>query len=165
VAVVALLARLEVVPPAIGNPAAASGSRHATPPAAAPRWHGRGGNWRSRRRERRRCHSRAESHLRAPGRPTRCAWHSGRPPVQTVQSTEVDAPVVWQLLQEIAREVHCAAPRAWTSPSATGKKTWLKFVAGSTIRVAAQAARRVGWDGGESAGERAWRRPWSTASL
>jgi len=48
-------------------------------------------------------------------------WSAG--PWQAVQSTDVDAPVVWQLLQEIA-PVRCTAaePRAWTSPSATGKK-------------------------------------------
>jgi hypothetical protein len=47
----------------------------------------------------------------------------------------VDAPVVWQLLQEIA-PLRCtaAAPRAWTSPGATGKKMWLKLVAGSPFR-------------------------------
>jgi len=44
----------------------------------------------------------------------------------------MDAPVVWQLLQEIAPgRCTAAAPKAWTSPSATGKKMWLKLVAGS----------------------------------
>src|SRR5467141_145179 len=53
-------------------------------------------------------------------------------PWHPVQSTEVDVPVVWQLLQEIAPgRCTAAAPRAWTSPSATGKKMWLKLVAGS----------------------------------
>src|SRR5882762_3794383 len=48
-------------------------------------------------------------------------WSAG--PWQTVQSTEVDAPVLWQLLQEIVPLTGTAgAPRAWTSPSATGKK-------------------------------------------
>src|SRR5882762_5888131 len=57
-------------------------------------------------------------------------WSTG--PWQAVQSTEVDAPAVWQLLQEIPPgRCTAAAPRAWTSPSATGKKMWLKFVAGS----------------------------------
>src|SRR6267378_7197868 len=44
-------------------------------------------------------------------------------PWHPVQSTEVDVPVVWQLLQEIAPgRCTASAPKAWTSPSATGKK-------------------------------------------
>jgi len=74
-------------------------------------------------RERRRCRSRAESHLRAPGRPSRCAGILVGRPWQTVQSTLVDSPVVWQLLQEIVpREVHWRPHQAWTSPRAKREK-------------------------------------------
>src|SRR6267142_1135173 len=66
-----------------------------------------------------------------PTKPLCLAFWSASP-WQTVQSTEVDAPVVWQLLQEIVPgRCTAAAPKAWTSPSATGKKMWLKLVAGS----------------------------------
>src|SRR5437016_12979144 len=59
-------------------------------------------------------------------------WSAGS--WQTVQSTEVDAPVVWQLLHEmIPGRCTAAAPSAWTSPAATGKKMWLKSVAGSPL--------------------------------
>src|SRR6266850_4190668 len=57
-------------------------------------------------------------------------WSAG--PWQTVQSTEVDAPVVWQLLHVmVPGRCTAAAPIACTSPGATGKKMWLKLVAGS----------------------------------
>src|SRR2546430_230686 len=59
-------------------------------------------------------------------------WSAGS--WQTVQSTEVDAPVRWQLLHEMVPGKWTAgAPRAWTSPAATGKNTWSKSVAGSPL--------------------------------
>src|SRR5882672_7419531 len=90
-------------------------------------------------------------------------WSAG--PWQTVQSTEVDAPVVWQLLQEIVPvRGAAAAPRAWTSPGATGKKMWLKFVAGSPL---AWQLRQLAVSVGTAV---IWRRAclettWSRASL
>src|SRR6266850_1182768 len=84
---------------------------------------------------------------------------------QAVQSTFVEAPVVWQLLQEIAPgRCTAAAPRAWTSPSATGKKMWLKFVAGSPF---GWQLRQLAVSVGTAV---IWRRAclettWSTASL
>src|SRR6267378_1972156 len=57
-------------------------------------------------------------------------WSTG--PWQTVQSTEVDAPVVWQLLHVmVPGSCTAAAPKACMDTGATGKKMWLKLVAGS----------------------------------
>jgi len=67
-------------------------------------------------------------------------------PVETVQSTEMDAPVVWQLCRRSSQGGVLRPRQGVDVASATGKKMWLKLVAGSPFGWQLSAAGRVGWD-------------------